>query len=53
VVHDLTQTAVLSVSNVTTSSEILDSDFGQHLLSVEIQFQPKKEHLDVMFLETK
>ena len=32
---------------------MIDPKSGQHLLTVEIQIQPEKDHLDVMLAETK
>jgi hypothetical protein len=34
-------------------SKVLDGTNGQYLLNVEIQLQPKAEHLQVLFTETK
>ena len=45
--------AFSSLSNNTDPSLMIDPSSGQHLISVEIQLQPEKEHLQVMFSETK
>jgi hypothetical protein len=42
-----------SMSTLTDPSIILDPSSGQTLLSVEIQLQPDKEHLQMMFDELK
>jgi hypothetical protein len=34
-------------------SLIIDPANGQHLISLEIQLQPEKEHLDILIAETK
>jgi len=49
----LSTTACSSLSHNTDPTLVIDPSSGQHLITVEIQLQPGKEHLEVLLEETK
>jgi hypothetical protein len=53
VVTNSSNTAFSSLSHNTDPSLIIDPNSGQHLITVEIQLQPNKEHLEVLLEETR